>query len=717
MRFDVNLVSSVVARRIFGLFVICALLPICALALLSLNHVSKVLKEETHARLHHVGKNAGMAIIEGLQQLQGELEIMLGSPDSRASVATSLHLDVSMLNKKHFRAVTYFTASGKHLRIIGPDSPQPELSEDARQALATGKTMIYNVQQPGTPTRIFMVLPRGGKKGLLVAELNTDFLWELVQRTLPPNTHISVLNLAGHQLYTTTELSSQAMDDLRRENNHSSSGRFTWQKGTRTYLANYWSVFLRSAFLADPLTVVVSESKDIALQPLSSFVRTFVLVLLLTLLIIIFISSIQIRQSLTPLTILKKSANRISEGDFSGQVILKSRDEFEALGDAFNTMTNHLGKQFQSLIEMGTIVRKILAARSQEEIAQEVLGNLRTLIPFDWAGLALFDATVIDMATTYYTRADDVSEKPAQQIMNFGTEELLLLQSTGDTLHVAKPEEFPTLMTPMLTAGCRSISLAPILLKDQLLGVLALGFREPAEQDSKSRERLHQVADQIGVSLENIRLIRELDQLNWGTVTALASAVDAKSPWTAGHSERVTQLAVRIGTALGLDEHSLATLHLGGLFHDIGKLGVPETVLDKPGKLTESEYELVKGHPVKGAEIIRHIEAYRDVIPIVVEHHEWFDGQGYPKGLAGDAISLGARILAVADVYDALASDRPYRKGWETEKVRDYLIEKSGSQFDPEVVATFMTILSEGENSRTDWHIPDSGLSRAMGIS
>lgn len=717
MRFDGNLVSSVVARRIFGLFVVCALLPITALALLSINHVSSVLKEETHARLHHVGKNAGMAIIEGLQQLQGELEVMLGSTGSSDAVAVSLHLDGSMLNKKHFRAITYFTASGTYHRIIGPASSPPQLSEDIRQGLATGKALIYNYQQPGNPPRIFMALSGGKEKGLLVAELNADFLWELVQRTLPPDTQVSVLDLGGRQLYTTIELSSRAMDDLRREINRSSSGRLIWQKGTGTYLANYWSVFLSSVFMSDPLTVVVSESKDIALQPVSSFVRTFVLVLLLTLLIIIFISSIQIRQSLTPLTILKKSANRISEGDFSGRVLLKSRDEFEALGDAFNTMTTHLGEQFQSLIDTGTIVRKILAARSQDEIAEELLGTLNRLIPFDWVGLSLFDTTVIDMAITYYVKSDDVSEKPSRQIMNFSAEERRRLQSTRDSLHIAEPEKFPALMTSMGTAGCKSMTLVPILLKDQLLGILTLGFRERAELDSKSRERSRQVADQIAVSLENIRLIRELDHLNWGTVTALASAVDAKSPWTAGHSERVTQLAVRIGRSLGLDKHNLATLHLGGLFHDIGKLGVPETVLDKPGKLTESEYELVKGHPAKGADIIRHIEAYHDVIPIVMQHHEWFDGRGYPKGLAGDAIYIGARILAVADVYDALVSDRPYRKGWETEKARDYLRENSGSQFDPEVVVAFMNILTEGKSSQNDGQMPDLSISETMGIS
>jgi putative nucleotidyltransferase with HDIG domain len=133
-------------------------------------------------------------------------------------------------------------------------------------------------------------------------------------------------------------------------------------------------------------------------------------------------------------------------------------------------------------------------------------------------------------------------------------------------------------------------------------------------------------------------------------------------------------------------------LQLSGLFHDIGKIGIPEYILDKPDRLTEEEYIIIKDHPRKGAEMLKPIRAYHEVIPIVAQHHEQYDGQGYPLGLSGGEIVLGARILAVADVFDALYSNRPYREGWEKARVISFLEEKAGSNFDPEVVKAFMMI-------------------------
>jgi putative nucleotidyltransferase with HDIG domain len=191
---------------------------------------------------------------------------------------------------------------------------------------------------------------------------------------------------------------------------------------------------------------------------------------------------------------------------------------------------------------------------------------------------------------------------------------------------------------------------------------------------------------------ENKRLIAELQELNLGTIHALAKAVDAKSPWTAGHSERVTSLAVELGRILGVSPQELEDLKIGGLLHDIGKIGVYEALLDKPGKLTEEEFAQVREHPAKGAEILKPIKAYAAIIPMVEQHHECFDGSGYPHGLAGDQIAKNARIMAVADVFDALFSDRPYRKGWDIKEVMQHICLKAGSIFDPEVVAALTTL-------------------------
>jgi putative nucleotidyltransferase with HDIG domain len=246
-----------------------------------------------------------------------------------------------------------------------------------------------------------------------------------------------------------------------------------------------------------------------------------------------------------------------------------------------------------------------------------------------------------------------------------------------------------------------SFIVLPIFLKDRLAGIISLGYRGQPQHSQEDLTQARQLADQVAVALSNARLIEELDKLNWGTLTALARTIDAKSPWTAGHSERVTALAVEIGVKLGLGPKELEVLHRGGLLHDIGKIGIPAAVLDKAGHLTEQEIAIMREHPRKGARILEPIPAYAEVIPIVLQHHEWFDGTGYPDGLAGEEISLGGRIFAVADVFDALTSDRPYRSGQDRESAIALIRQGVGRQFDPKVVQAFLEVMAEeGTTSR-----------------
>jgi putative nucleotidyltransferase with HDIG domain len=225
-------------------------------------------------------------------------------------------------------------------------------------------------------------------------------------------------------------------------------------------------------------------------------------------------------------------------------------------------------------------------------------------------------------------------------------------------------------------------------------GAISLGFTGGLTPAADDLLQARQLADQVAVALANAHLVEDLDALNWGAITALARTVDAKSPWTAGHSERVTTLGVKIGEAMGFGNKEIATLQRGGLLHDIGKIGVPATILDKPGPLTREEYELMKKHPEIGATILQPIVAFSDVIPIVRHHHERWDGSGYPDGLSGRQIHLHARVFAVADVYDALISDRPYRPGIGPNEVIRIITAGVGTEFDPDVVAAFLEVMS-----------------------
>ncbi len=204
--------------------------------------------------------------------------------------------------------------------------------------------------------------------------------------------------------------------------------------------------------------------------------------------------------------------------------------------------------------------------------------------------------------------------------------------------------------------------------------------------ETKVKELEKEIAERMGAE-------EALKQLLINTITSFASAIDAKSEWTRGHSERVTRYAVAIGLKMGLDDETIETLRLGGLLHDIGKIGTCDDVLDKPSKLSCEEFELLKKHPLEGAMILGPIKQLSNIIPMVKYHHERIDGEGYPEGLKGDRIPLLARILSVADTYDSMASDRPYRKSLNKEYAVSELKRYSGTQFDADIVETFLATL------------------------
>ena len=176
------------------------------------------------------------------------------------------------------------------------------------------------------------------------------------------------------------------------------------------------------------------------------------------------------------------------------------------------------------------------------------------------------------------------------------------------------------------------------------------------------------------------------------TIIALSKAIDARDTYTAGHSERVTQISLKIGRVIGLSFGQLNVLEIAALFHDVGKIGIPDQVLNKPGKLTNEEFNQIKEHPSIGVDILKSIKFLDDTLTIILHHHEKYDGSGYPSGISGEAIPLESRIICVADSYDAMTSDRPYRKGLLHSIAINELIKFKGIQFDPVIVEAFLKI-------------------------
>jgi len=239
-------------------------------------------------------------------------------------------------------------------------------------------------------------------------------------------------------------------------------------------------------------------------------------------------------------------------------------------------------------------------------------------------------------------------------------------------------------------SNIRELVIVPLAEGEKLFGWLA-AFNHTSGQQFGTVEAnlLNSVGTILGIHSSNIELYRQQADLLAGVVRALTSAIDAKDPYTCGHSDRVARVSVRLAQELGLDLETLKTIYLGGLLHDVGKIGIDDNVLRKPGKLTEAEFAHIKTHPEIGYNILLDLKQLSHLLPIVRHHHESWDGRGYPHQLAGENIPFLARIVAVADAFDAMSSDRVYRKGMDEAKLDSILRDGAGQQWDADVVAAF----------------------------
>ncbi len=236
----------------------------------------------------------------------------------------------------------------------------------------------------------------------------------------------------------------------------------------------------------------------------------------------------------------------------------------------------------------------------------------------------------------------------------------------------------------------RSILVCPLKGKSRTIGAMVLADKkDQGEFFSHDMKLVMAIANHAALTIENALLYKELEDFLVSAIRSLVKALEASSRWTAGHTERVTEYAIGIGATMGLSGKLLERLRICSLLHDIGKISVPREILDKSEILTAEEARVVRRHPLIGAEILGGFKQLQDVISGIKYHHEWWDGRNSILGLRGEDIPLSARILAVADSFDAMSSDRPYRRRKTWDQIIEEIKSLSGKQFDPQVVEAF----------------------------
>ena len=362
------------------------------------------------------------------------------------------------------------------------------------------------------------------------------------------------------------------------------------------------------------------------------------------------------------------------------------------LTDEVESISNSLASTFEEISVLYGVTQNLKLSSTDEQLGRLALDWLHNALPA--AGLSIVLSPVGEDDASPDSLADSTQLSVGDVPVDL--EQFAALQTVLDAEHKSGPivlNQSAAPRTGWQFRDVRELVAVPLEQGETRFGWLAaFNHTEGGEFGTVEASLLSSVAAILGVHSGNVNLYRQQAGFLGEMVLALTSAIDAKDPYTCGHSDRVARLAVRLGQHLGCDVADLNKLYMGGLLHDIGKIGIDDRVLRKPGDLTKEEYEHIKLHPELGYNILRDVKRLKHVLPIVLHHHESWDGSGYPHQLAGEEIPYLARICAVADGFDAMSSDRPYRRGLPDDRVDAIFRAGRGKQWDAQVIDAFFAV-------------------------
>lgn len=688
-----SFLNTRVARRILGLFVLTSIVPLGILAALVYQQTATRLRDERAARLRESARTATAAAFERLQMIDNGLrQIARGITEDGTTGLPSWLLDASS-DSSLFEAVSV-VQGGRVTALLGDPIDPPLDARDQAQFEGNRPLAIVNTA-PGGPRVLVGRRTRPGDPASAVVwgVPGQMALWGFDRRSRddPELRRLCIFDSrTGSALHCPFPVGvvqawreSGGVRDM-----------IEWQDGDDRFLGAPRQLFLQFEFGAEPWVVVAGASEAGYFAALRRFRRTFLLVVCLTAGVVFWLANVLIRRNMTPLERLREGTRRLEAGEFRERVEIQSGDEFEDLASSFNVMAASLEQQFSTMQAINALDHAALSTPQLGPLTDAVLREAAGLFGASWVVLGTTPGPHLDrwrLGSAFgerVTQVEDIRLGAGDQGRIAGDE--ILEPGAGREAH------------PLLRGNARPpssirrVHLHLLPLGGSGMGLVGFGFTADAGMLSPAdASRLRTLAAQAALGLSSVGLVDELDSLSWGAITALARTIDAKSPWTAGHSERVTRYALEIADRMGIDAADRLNLHRGGLLHDVGKIGVSNAILDKPAKLTDEEMAAMREHPVIGARILAPIEAFHSAIPIVLHHHEAWNGSGYPHGLAGEAIPALARILTVADVFDALTSSRPYRSGWAQSEAVAYIGDRGSAIFDPAPVRAFLAWIRE----------------------
>ncbi|HWB20490.1 MAG TPA: HD domain-containing phosphohydrolase [Phycisphaerales bacterium] len=358
---------------------------------------------------------------------------------------------------------------------------------------------------------------------------------------------------------------------------------------------------------------------------------------------------------------------------------------------ALESISRQLAESYEEMNLLYTLTQSMTVQQRPDRFVAKTCQELLATLTYAWIGAQF----VHDDTDRFRSLSDRLIVAGKQPL---GNQELSLF--TRRLLQSATANG-PTVIEPLKNsdfADCavlgQTLLVHPVTVAGRLIGVLIAGDKRGPDLAASNTDMklLGAAATHTAIFLENAALYDDLNSMFIGTLYALTASIDAKDRYTCGHSRRVAHLTRQLAEAIGLDEYTVERMHIAGLVHDVGKIGVPESVLLKPGRLNEQEFQWIRQHPEMGHRILKDIPQLRDILPGVLHHHESWNGKGYPAGLKGEQIPLVARLICLADAFDAMSSTRTYRSAMSRPDVLAEIRRCSGVQFDPALVPVFIAL-------------------------
>ncbi|QNN24606.1 HD domain-containing protein [Planctomycetales bacterium ZRK34] len=364
-------------------------------------------------------------------------------------------------------------------------------------------------------------------------------------------------------------------------------------------------------------------------------------------------------------------------------------DRIQQQTDDIDTLSQQLAETYEELNLVYKLSAHMTVSRDSHMFLEEALNELQQVVGMRWLGMQLTDdeARLDRLSGSFIHAGDTGSDDAALRIIG-----RILFERFGG----ASPtiiEDVSTLDIPGIADIAERLLIVPITIEGKPIALLFGADKiDGSALSSVDSKLVTSTSQNMAIFLDNAMLYEDMQDMFMGTLHSLVSSIDAKDSYTCGHSERVAWLSRQLAESAGLDPYTVERVYLSGLVHDVGKIGVPEAVLRKPGKLTNEEFDMIKAHPEIGVRILKDIRQMQDLLPGVLHHHERYDGRGYPYKIAGQDIPLFGRLICLADSFDAMSSTRTYRQAMPLEKVLEEISNCAGTQFDPELAKVFVKL-------------------------